>query len=423
MEQFDLATMSDEAIGIEALKSGITSQQFREKHTPVAGEESGQKKESTPDKIKFEPKTETEEKPKAPDTGGEKTEKTETPAYDFSKYHSKFKSQQDIDDFFSNTETIHTEYSKTKQQLDAIKQHNMELLREVEKRKYNIDDEETYKLYQLRKATGIKDYGLLSKIITTDADSLGELEAIKLARLVEDPDADINILDRSLSRKYTPRLPKEYADKEDFDANASEREKEDYALDEQELNDQRRIDSRNAKRTIKEKSASIKMPEIETPEQQQAKNKELLEKWQKPWKELTEGLNKLTVEVPTGKNKEKYTMDIDIPEEAAAIIANGLAEYIVKNRIASDEEGISNIRKMATDAVWHIPEARNHIVGDIAAKARLVEAREWDKQVHNSSQRDQGKQPPEQQSMTDEQKAIAKMQAEQKAGAKRNRHF
>lgn len=364
------------------------------------------------------------EKPEAETTDSDTTEQTteqteqqeQKPALDFAKYSDRFKSQQELDDMIASIEA-RKDYDDIKKQHEALLAHNKELLKYKDENPYSIGDERLYKISMLGKETGIKDISLLASIADANMDSLSDKDALRIQAKLDDSELTDEHFERSFSRKYSAKLPKEYKDKEDFDLNATDGEKEDYLFEAKEAERQLRVDAKRAKGDLSKFSEKIKLPERKTQEQVQQEVQQTVAKWSEPFNKMVGEFTKVEVEIPTGLDKETVVLEVPVTDEQKKVLSEALSRYIVLNNLQPDEKTVKELSQYLQQA--YMASNTKYVASQVALEVAKAKDRFFFEQKTNPTKKTTTTKAPVEHQMSDEQKEMARLDAEIKAGKTR----
>jgi hypothetical protein len=319
--------------------------------------------------------------------------KTEEPT-EFEKLTGRFKSKEELDSFFEEHEAVKRKASEIEEQLGLTKK----AMEKMQSENPYADNEELFKIAQLSKQLGTKDYSILGRMVV-GLDEEPDLEVLKLKMMLDNPDIKAGaVLDRRLKKKYVPEKPEDYDDLE-----PSERRKYDEAVEDAQF--ELALDAKKARKEITEIVGKIQLPNTPKPEDIKAGREALVKEWSGGFKELADGFKTIKVSVPTGKDRKEIAIDIEVPDDKVKQqVMTEIAQYIVENSVKPDKK--DHIRQMMELRYKQLQD--KYLFGEVAKKAREMTDEQWRSTVINPEVSKPNRPQPEK-TRTDEEEYLEKM--------------
>lgn len=314
---------------------------------------------------------------------------------EYQKLTGRFKSKEELDSFFEEHESIKKRASEYEQELGITKK----TLEKMQSENPYADNEEIFKIAQLSKQLGTKDYSLLGRMVS-GMDNENDLEVVKMKWMLDNPEFSGSgaVLDRRLKKKYVPEKPDDYDDLE-----PSEKIKIDEAIEDAKFD--LASDAKKARKEIAEVVGKIQIPNAPKPEDIKAAREALAKEWSGGFKELADGFKSISVSVPTGKDRKEITIDIEVPDDKVKQqVMTEIAKYIIEKNIKPDKK--DHIRQMVELRYRQLSDS--YLFGEVAKKARAMTDEQWRSTVINPEIK-KPNQPQPERKMTDEDAEIQRL--------------
>lgn len=320
-----------------------------------------------------------------------------TPTVNYEEvYGGRFKTADEYKSFFEKYETEKGRLAELETQVNHYKSNPIQI------------DPELYKLGELSKKTGIKDFATLSKVMTADLKSLDPIDVIIMKQTMDDPDllGKEDVLRRQLTKEYGLVKPKDFDDWE-------EEKQAEWNLDHESNQLKLTRDVKKVRTELQSMIEDIKLPEVKTPEQLQEetqnKIKTFADTWREPLKKVFDFKSvQIEIDSPIEKDK-KVVIDIDVAENSEIMkqIQTEASVFLFQNGINPDAEQIEKIKQSVTQR--YIALNVNTIINEVANKVRTEKDDYWRSKTQNSSLKNKDNKTVVQKQMTDQDKTLADM--------------
>lgn len=308
--------------------------------------------ETTPQNVTNPEEATTEQAPQSQTT--ETTPTQEIPPTLTEMFGERFKSAEEV-------KQVVTEYDNLVAMKSEIEAKSKEVVNP-------FADENLFKMNELIKQTGIKDYGLLAKMIGSDIDTMNSREVIKLKFMLDNPQfaKDEAYIDRKLAKTYG------------WD-NFDELDDDDRAFQEKEI-DFNAVSARKGLKEVIEKIGQY------NPEQAISQSKEYyakmeadnLNKWQPIISKTADEFSKISIPNKSGEAIMDYAVTKDFVQMCKA-------ELIEQAKMGALTEQVKpeDLQRYIRDRF--VGEHFAEIASAIYDKARSVNEAEWVKKTTNPS--------------------------------------
>lgn len=279
------------------------------------------------------------------------------------------------------------ERSKWSEEKTKLAEEKTLLEKQIEALQTQFADESLYKVNELAKKTGRKDWDILAKVVTADTEKMQDIEVLILDKLYQNPKTDTAMLRKFLENKYGINSKP--------DPDATEDEKAKYAEELELAKYQLKEDAEKVRKELKKVGEEIKLPDkvdsAKIKEAEETKKKERQEAFDKTvvaW----EGINKTFITsnmktVPfmtkTKEGKEEKLLDYEIPSAEIDGYVKDVSKIMTEQGIPFAKESLEFAYDYVSARVF--AEHKTDIVMAIAEKARSISDEEWIKLINNPS--------------------------------------
>lgn len=228
-----------------------------------------------------------------------------------------FKSLDDVVTDYTTSKTKITEYENKLKERDAALAKITE-----EAGRNNFANETLRKINELVRVTGRDDLKTVSDVVTSDLESLSDVDVLLLKAKWENPKTDISAKKELLESRYNTEFPAEYYDDETTDAEKKKMEK-DVRIAKALLKE----DADKVREELLKVRNDIKFPEQETEEQRKAKYDSLVENY----KPVVDEVLKTPVKIPIKvDDNDTFDFEVKLSEEMRASLTNAIVNAQVK---------------------------------------------------------------------------------------------
>lgn len=271
------------------------------------------------------------------------------------------------------------EYDQLRQQVDALSAEKQDLSTKLaSKPKSNFANDDVALFNEFVKTTGIKSFDVFSRLNGTDVANMDYMNAIILARQLENPEL--------ISKE--PQLRKHI--EKTYNVDPNEVDAEDLEVNKIGLAQE----GAKAKAKLLELKGKLTIPEP-TPDQPSApqwtpeKETEAKSQWDVANKAMSEKLSQIPIFMP---NRKEPFINFAVPKETQAIVEKNALEFAVQNRMEINEQTLTTVARMMYSDL--IMGNLDQIAHSIFEKARSMTEKERLEFYHNPSKLGGGDQPP-----------------------------
>ena len=299
----------------------------------------------------------------------------ETPEFDYDKFTAgRVKSKEELDNIFTEHDTIKKEYEPTKKKLTELEAQ----INELQNKNPFGENEVLYKVHKLAEETGRKDYDFLLKVVATDTATISDLQALETVELLDNSEiykGKEHLLSRSLMEQYNISKP------DDFDDLEPDEQKK--INDRIEINEIKMAkDAKIARQRLNDFQTKYKYEKVD-PEtvklQMKEKEDKFIEKWRPTTLNIEENFKSIKL------NDGDFDYEIPIREEDKAIQQQVLAEmvgYIFTQGLELNDTTVSQVKTLMDERYFALN--KKFIIKKIAEQAREMTDAQWKKVVNNT---------------------------------------
>lgn len=271
------------------------------------------------------------------------------------------------------------EYDQLRQQVQALSAEKEQLSGKLaSKPKSNFANDDVALFNEFVRTTGIKSYDVFNRINGKDIANMDYMDAIILARLLENPE---NLPKEPQLRKYiekTYNVDPSQVDEEDLEVNK-------IGLAQEGAKAKAKLLEIKGKLTIPEPDPDQPPVPQWTPEQEATAKSQ----WDTANKAMSEKLSQIPIFMP---DKKEPFINFVIPKEKQALIEKQALDIAIKNRMPVNNETLTSIAQYMYSEI--ILSNLDLVAHAIFEKARTMTEKERLEYYHNPSKLGGGDQPP-----------------------------
>ena len=292
-----------------------------------------------------------------------------------------------LEDVKTKIPTILKEHKSLNEEKSKWSDEKTLLEKQIESLQSQFADDSLYKVNELAKKTGRKDWDILAKVVTADTEKMQDIDVLILNKVYQNPQTDVFMLRKFIEKKYgIDGKP---------DPDATEEEKAKFA-DELELAKyQLKEDANSVRKEFTKIREDIKLPEKldpvklkEAEDKKKADNQKAYDETVKAWEDInktfiTTNMKSISFMTKGKDGKEEKFIEYEVPPTEVDGYVKDASRYMTDNRSPFEKSSLDFVHDYVRTRVKD--EHETDILMAYAEKARKLTDDEWVKKVNNPS--------------------------------------